>query len=367
MKGKAEFGSWEGITLLVNIIFVQAILYFPKETVAIGGSAGWMIPIGITLITLIYFAVIAGLYRNIGGMDLLDISEKSGGRVLKIIAGLLAVAFLIFSEVFSLGNYTTTLKAVSLDKSPFLYISALFLLGMIASAYYGIEIIARINAFIVPAVIVGFILITIGVIPEFNTDNLFPVFGEGIDSILRGSTFSLSVFSPILLLFFMVPFFKLKYLGRIGYYSIVISGLLLFWSTLSYILTFPYDMALDKKIPVFQMARLIKFGNYIQRVESVFVLVFSLSAILYMGVLFAFSAHILAKTLNLVRPQPIVLPLAVIVYSLAFLSKRYDIENMNKDIINIVWLTGLALPLIILIIGSVKNVGSKREGGRAHD
>lgn len=367
MRNKTGFGSWEAVCLIVNMIFVQAILYFPKDAASIGGSAGWMIPVIITVIAFIYFAIASGFYGNTGSLDLLEISERSVGRVFKIIVGMLAAFFLILIEASLLGVFSHSLKVISLDKSPMSYVLALFLIGMVVAAYYGIEVVARISAFIVPACIAGFILITIGVIPDFNTDNLYPLFGNGVASIINGSTFSLCVFSPLMVIFFMVPFFRGRYINRVSYLSVAISGMLLLWSTLAFLLTFPYDMAVDKKIPVFQMARLIEIGNYVQRVESIFVLVFSLSSILYMGTLFAFITHIIAKALDLDRPQPIILPTAVIIYCLALIKKRFLLNLLGSEIINLMWLAGLLLPLIVLIIGSIKKIGSENEGGKMRE
>lgn len=367
MRSNDGFGSWEATCILINMVFVQAILYFPKEAADFSGSAGWMIPIGITIVAYIYFAIVTGFYRYSGSMDLLEISQRAAGRIMKIIVGLLTALLLIFLEASLLSKYAHSLKTISLDKSPLSYVLLFFLIGMVAAAYYGIEAVARISAFIVPVCIIGFLLITIGVIPEFNTDNLFPILGKGVDSIINGSTLSLRVFSPLLLVFFMIPFFKRRNLKRVGYLSITISGIVTLWSTLAFFLTFPYEMAVDKKIPVYQMARLIEFGNYIQRVESVFVLVFSLSSILYMGALFAFITYIIAKTLDLERYRPIILPTAVIIYCLTFIIKRFSLNLLVSQLTNILWILALLLPIIVLIIGSIKKAGSENEGGKDYE
>ncbi|MDF2989178.1 MAG: Spore germination protein, partial [Eubacterium sp.] len=79
MKNKITFGSWEAITVLINLIFVQILLSYPKDMANYGGSAGWMIPVISTIVILVYFSIMAALYKDIGSMDLLDISEKTGG------------------------------------------------------------------------------------------------------------------------------------------------------------------------------------------------------------------------------------------------------------------------------------------------
>lgn len=363
MKNKIEFGSWEATTLMINLVFAQVMLTFPKDMVQFGGSASWMIPIIITLITLGYFAVIVRLYKNIGSLDLLDISAEIGGRKFKVVVGLLITVFLILTVSIFLGGFSQTLKIISLDKSPLEYVEVLFLISMLAAAYYEIEVVARINAFLVPIVIIGFILITLGVLPEFKVNNLFPILGEGYESIAKGSILKISVFSSFLILFLMVPFFKKKYLKRVGYGTIIISGLLLLWSTLSFVLVFPYEMAVDKKIPIFQMARHIEFGNYVQRIESVFVLICSISALLFLCVIFTFIIYIFAKTLDLKQTRPVILPMAIIVFTLALILKRMNIELLSNSITNVIWLMGMVFPLLIIIMGAVKSAGTKDKGG----
>lgn len=359
MKNKIEFGSWEVTAVMINLVFSQVMLIFPRSMVKFGGSAGWIIPIIITLIAFGYFVFVVKLYKNIGSLDLLDISEGIGGKTGKVVVGLLITVYLVLTISVLLGSFSQTLKIISLDKSPLEFVEALFWISMIIAAYYGIEVVARINAFLVPIIIASFILITIGVLPAFKIDNLFPLFGEGYVSIVKGSIIKLSVYSSMLILFFMVPFFKKKYLKRVGYSFITISGLLLFWSTLSFTLIFPYERAVDKKIPIYQMARHIEFGEVIQRIESVFILICSLSALLFICVMFTFIIYIISKTLDLKRSKPMILPIAIIVYSLALLSKRMNIELIGSSVLDLIWLTGLVLPLIIIMLGSTKKVGLK--------
>ena len=364
MKTKITFGSREGITVLVNLIFVQVLLSYPRDMALYSGSAGWMIPVLSTVIILIYFSVVAAFYKNMGSLDLLDISEKAGGRVLKIIVGFLAAAYLFSQLTTALGGFSKMLKIISLDKSPLSFVEILFIAGIIFSAFFGIEAVVRINAFLLPVVIVGFLLITIGVIPQLEVNNLFPILGEGYMSVAKGSLYKLSTFSSLIILFFMVPFIKKKYLKRVGYMSILVSGLLLLWSTLSFLLLYPYQVAVDSKIPVFQMAKHIEVGNMFQRIESIFVLISSISALLYLGVIFTFLILIIKKTLNLRKSKPLILPMAVICLTVSDQLQGMNIDFINSKAANLIWLFGLVLPLIIVIIGAGRKVGRKLvEGG----
>jgi hypothetical protein len=52
-----------------------------------------------------------------------------------------------------------------------------------------------------------------------------------------------------------------------------------------------------------------------------------------------------------------ILPMAVIVFSLALLSNRMNIELLGNNMLTLIWLIGMALPLLIIIMGAIKKVG----------
>ena len=54
--------------------------------------------------------------------------------------------------------------------------------------------------------------------------------------------------------------------------------------------------------------------------------------------------------------------MAIIVFSLSVLLKRMNIELVGNNMITLIWLTGMALPLIIIIIGAAKKVGVRGKG-----
>lgn len=364
MNNKIEFGSWEATSLMVNFVFAHIMLVFPRDMVKYGGSACWIIPIIITLIAVAYFAITVKLYKNIGNMDLLDISAGIGGRAFKIIIGLLVAVMLILSISIFLGSFSITLKLISLNKSALVFVEFLFFVGMTLAAYFGVETIARISAFLIPAIIVGFILITIGAIPDFRINNIFPILGNGIASISNGSILKLNVFSSFIILFMMVPFFKKTNLKKVGFSFVIISGLLLLWSTFSFILVFPYELAREKKIPIFQLARHIEFENYVQRIESISVLISSICAFIFLGALFNFIIFIFAKSLDLKHSKPIILPMAIIIFSLSVFSNRLNFDFLDSNLVNYLRLSGMVMPLILAIIGAIKKVGVENGGGK---
>ena len=72
----------------------------------------------------------------------------------------------------------------------------------------------------------------------------------------------------------------------------------------------------------------------------------------------------LEKSLDLKQTKPIILPLAIIVFSLAYLSKMLNFDFLGNSFVNVTWLCGMIIPVILIIIGSVKKVGLKGKGDK---
>ena len=360
MKNNIAFGTWEATTILINLLFVQAVLTFPREMVLKGGTTGWVIPIITTALGIVYFSIVAYFYRKIGSKDLLDISRMLGGKTIEIIVGVFLSAVLVIISSLVLNGFAHIIKGSSLNNSPVMYIFIFFLIGMVCCCYAGIEANARISAILVPILIFSFIVITIGLISRYDINNLFPVLGNGVQPILVESLSKISIFSPvIIILLFMVPYFSSKYIKRVSFLTVGISGVILIWSVLSFILTFPYEAAITKKMPLFQMARLFEFGNFISRIESVYVLITSIAGLMYLGTTFTFAVNIFAKALGLKHKKAIIPAFALITVSLALFPISVNASINDSIYFNVIFYACIFLPLILFVLVNLKSFGKK--------
>ena len=66
------------------------------------------------------------MYKKFAGKDFLDISEYIGGKVLKIIVGLLIISYLFFEAFISLSEFTINVQNTLFHETPKEYIAILF-------------------------------------------------------------------------------------------------------------------------------------------------------------------------------------------------------------------------------------------------
>ena len=362
MESKITFGRWEMTALIINAISVQAFLNYPRGMVETAGTAGWMIPVYTTGLTALIFFVITRLYKGFEGKDILDIAQAAGGGFGRIITGLLLLVQIGFIVAIILREFGEDMKVIALTNSPISFVLFFFLGGMILAAYTGLESITRLMAIAVPLILFGLLIILFGASPNYDLSNLAPILGNGLPSIAGGIT-KVSAFSSLIALFILAPYIKThKNFTRSGYWAILLSGIILLLSTVAYEAAFPYPAALESFIPIYSLARLINFGRFFQRVESVFVLVWAMSALLYLSVGFFLLLHILRKTFRLEYYKPLILPLAVILFTVSLLPPNLmdAVVLETKVFRNVAWVIPFGFTILLLLIARIRK-GRKRK------
>jgi spore germination protein (amino acid permease) len=365
MKSKIIFGRWEAIAFILNLLITQVILGFPRSMVETGKTAGWMIPIYATGIILICFAVISRLYSPFEGKDILEIAEETGGDILRIVIGLLFLIYLVFIISVVLREFAEDMKVVALPASPISFVTMFFLVGMIVGAYAGLEALVRCNSYIVPIIIGGLLVIIIGCVPFFNAYNLMPVLGSGIPNIFGRGFLKISMFSALSILFFIAPYIKTKKNFRsVGYISIAIAGFLFTLTTAAYLLVYPFPVALERFLPVYNLARLINFGRFFQRIESIFVLIWAASALLYLSGGFFLILHVFRKTFKLDYYKPLIIPMSILIFTISLLPPNLlsAVELEQRYFRNYIWILTFVIPIILLLFAGWIKKSRKKEG-----
>lgn len=364
MRNRITFGRWETVALLVNLICTNIFLSFTRMMAEDAGSAGWIMTIFVSLAAFFIYFLLMRLFKKFDGKDILEIAEIAGGKLLKIIAGLVISATLFYSTVVFIREFSEDMKVISLPASPLSYVMAFFIIGMAAGCFLGMEAIVRLNAILIPVIAAGYILILIGAIPDMKITNLFPILGTGAKDIIVKGVLRISVFAEILLLFLLPPFLGgYKNVSSSGYIALSFSSVFLTAGSLVYILTFAYPGNLELFLPIYHMARLINLGRFFQRIESLFVLIWAMSALLYLTSLLYFSIYTAAKTAGLKYLDPLILPFAVTVFSAAFIPPNMVV--VIKAETNFIYKSeGIALFGFFAVILALANLRKRpKEGG----
>ncbi|MCX7923321.1 MAG: spore germination protein [Clostridia bacterium] len=363
-ENKIKFGKWEASALIITLIITQLILGFPRLMVETAGTAGWIVVLYVTILALLAFFIIEKLYSSFKGKDLLDISERIGGSILRILVGIIFLAYFIFIISIVLRSFAENMKVITLQQSPISYVTMFFIIGMIAGAYAGIEALVRFCAIVMPIILAGLLLIFIAVSPHFNFENIFPILGTGPIDIFGKGFLRVSVFSAISLLFFITPFIKThKSFRTVGYVSIGVSAAFFFVGTFAYLLVYPFPIGVEGFLPVYQLSRLVEYGRFFQRIESVFVLIWAASALIYLSSVFYFIVYVFKKTFKLEYYKPLILPFAILIFNISLIPPNLvtAVELESKYIRTYVWIISFVIPIVILVTAKYFKRGTNKE------
>ena len=364
MENRIRFGKWEAVTLLINLICTKIFLYFARMTVEDAGTAGWVLTIYVSLLSVLFYFILIRFMGKFEGKDLIDIAGIAGGKIVRMITGLIVTITLFYLSATVLREFAEDMKTVSLPTSPISYIMLIFLIGVVAGSFLGIEAIMRYHAIIVPIIAVGFLIILLGVVPKMELTNVLPILGNGVYDIFGKGFFKVSAFGELLILFLLPPFMDShKNVRTAGYAAIGFSSFFLITGSLAYILTFPYPSNLESFLPIYQMSRLINLGRFFERIEAVFVFIWAMAAFVYLTAIFYFMVYTFARTAGLKYMRPLILPFGVMVFSAAFIPQNLmTVVSMNTQFFSkIAWLVTFVFTAAILITASLRKHSEKEE------
>ena len=128
---------------------------------------------------------------------------------------------------------------------------------------------------------------------------------------------------------------------------------------------FVFFQDVDEIMPLYSAAAYIEFGTFFQRLDSLFLLLWTLSFACYLSIVTKFSIYIFKKVTNIKEFKPIVYPLSFIMIAISLIPKNYAESRFYETQIYPYIMIGLVffLSFIILLLAyfKKKKVGVSNE------
>lgn len=363
MHRKIVFGKWEATWLVANMITTKILLNFGRALEETAGSAAWILSIYLFILASIGLFFILKLFKRFPGKDIIDISSEIGGLPLRVITGILVLSTLMFLNFIYLREFSEQMKVVALTVSPLSYVMLFFTVGITAACFLGIEALSRLYAVGLPILAISFVIVGLMSIKYWDFSNALPILGLGLDKILVSGFLNISSYMELIFLFLLPPFLiSFKEFKTAGYRALIISGAALTIFSLSFVLTFPYPAAIESFLPVYQVTRLLDYGRFIQRIEPLFLLFWSSTALFFVSTSVYFTVYTFSKVFNLPYMRPLILPFVLISFNIAFLSKSLNetVYTYVSFFYHSIWVVTFIFPILLLITALVFKKGGKQ-------
>lgn len=256
--------------------------------------------------------LIIGAIANMqAGLDFVQYVQTVFGKWLGKLLILIFLAWLFHSITLVINQVTNFTQISLLPNTPLLTIQLFFLAPSIYAVYLGLEAVARSGQFLFFISIGVFILLFMLIIPDFNSQNLLPLFDEGISKVLRSGVTPLAWAGQIMFVLFLVPFVKSQ--KKIAVYAaltIALIGLAGIGNEMMYTAVFgPLRQHLIN--PFYALIRYVQPTAFVERYDILFVAVNLVGNFIKLSVFIYVFVLALAQVLGLKSYRPLLIPAAI--------------------------------------------------------
>lgn len=286
--------------------------------------------------------------------DFFEISEYVGGKTLRNITYFLVALYLTTSVVLVLSEFNENIRNILFKNAPSEYINLLFIIGMFVGLLCGFKGIFRTSVIIAPIILLSLFYMFFSLFENIDITNYTPVFGDDAHDFFIKGIFRIEIFEGMFLILLLGGHITNIKKATIGSFILVSFIVLLISSLLFGIIAYPTST--ENYFPFFELSRLISFGRFVQRVESLYTLIWLLAVYLYITLDTSFIVQIFSKAFNLKYYKRIIPLFCVIIFGITVLLKSYiTVLSIRRFFINFVFpFLAYFYSLIIIIIANMK-------------
>ncbi len=357
MTSLQKISKLEAHALIVIITINQLILNLPSSIISNTGSSAWINAILISAIAILFCFLICKLFKRFPSQDIVDVSEYVGGKTLKTIIGILYILFFLLISGLFLRYLSNSVKQIYFEKSPIVFLLLLFLIPVSFSAKLGIKPVSRINVIISFVLTFSMIILFFSVYRYYVPQNFFPILGYGAKETFLIGLNNIYAFICFAYIYFIIPILKNSgEFKKVAISSIIVSAIHLFFSIISLLMIFPFISFSDEMLSIYLVTRLIEFGNFFQRVDAIFILIWILSFLSFLSITVSFINKILKKLALLKNHRQMTYSICFIIFSIALsFTNIASIKYIQNVVLKyVVIFLVFIISIIILIFANLK-------------
>ena len=329
-----RIGKPEAIALILTIMVNHAILNISKAILSSSQSSALLNTIYISIVALILSYIIYFLLNKFPTFDILDISNFLGGKVLKLIVGILFFTYFIFFSATLLKDFVYALQIIYYPNTNTFFIIIIFLIATVFVCNLKYDAIYRSNLLTIPFVIISMLILLLGNIGDFTFKNIFPILGNGINETFLYGLSNLFAFQGLLYILFLPPNLKdVTEFKKITFISILLSALYLIVSVAIIFLLFDIEVSNTLLMPLYSAARYIEFGSFFQRLDSVFILTWIISFVSYLSITINICCNILRKVTPIKSSKLFTILISIMMLVVTFFSPTQAVSTFFTEVV----------------------------------
>jgi spore germination protein KB len=340
-------------------IHATVILFVPAITTETAGHDAWLATFLGSMFGLITLFFIVWLGKKHPGLTLFQLCDTILGKYIGKLAGLAYVWIFLHLMAITTRQFGDFMTTSFMPNTPLSVFNFSMLLLCAWSVLAGLEVIARMNEFIILLVVSFLLFILILSLPNWDLGNLLPFFSNGPLPILQAAIVPASWHGEIVWLAVILPFITRP--GRTflaGSAAIVGSALLLTLGVIGVLAVFGPELVSSFRFPLHLFTRTISIGTLLARFEPVVMTTWVAGVFIKISIFYYCASLGMAQILKLKEYRPVVMPLGIIAATLSinlfpdvtalagFLADTWPIYSISVFF--------LGLPLLLLAVTFIR-------------
>jgi spore germination protein KB len=321
MPEKGIINTRQFVWLLFMIITIFAVMQMPGMLIMQSGRDAWLAVLTAWLLDVMLAIVYAYMGIRFSGENFVQYSITILGKYLGRMVGIIFPLFFLLTCTIVLRGLSQLVNTVFLPLTPFNVILVCSFLVSALIGRKGLEVIARMTEVLGPLFLLSMITLGFLVLPSVHIARMKPQFDDGVAPFLVGAPLLLTSFGICIMMAMYIPLCNRPENGFLAKFSAVsIGALVVGLATALSVCIFGIEDAQQMTSPGLQLAKMINFTNYLERVEMVWLLILVGSAIVASStMLWAFGVGI-AQIVGLKTYQPLIYPSALLAMVLCIIS-----------------------------------------------
>lgn len=352
-----KLGNFEAICLIVVLFINHIVLNLPQMILNSSGTASILNCIYVFALVLILGILILKLLKNFAGLDIIDISEYLGGKVLKILIGTLCIFYLILETAFLTRMFSKNLFLVYFNNYPLTFIIYLFLFVAVIANIMGKKSIIKTNTIIVPIALISLLFTFIFVIDLLRIERSLPLFANGASSIFLSGASNIFAFNGLFFLYFISPMLNKKVdAAKITFTSILICGIFLVLSIATLVFAFSDIYDINRISPMYFIIVNSRLTAFLERPEVLFIFIWTIALMSFISIAVMFCLNIFKKLTNMKEAKSLSVAVCCIIFIVSLLINNVfaleTIANAFYKYGSLIMVFGI--PILILIAANIK-------------
>ncbi|SEO39663.1 spore germination protein (amino acid permease) [Amphibacillus marinus] len=357
MNVNKKLSSFEMFSMTLILIGMKLSDTTPSLFAQKSQNALWYIPFLAFLIVLPSFFVIMYLLEKVQAKHLVNLFELLLGKLLG--KGLAFFIFLLSFLMISLDsrNYVEQIKTLYFERSSSLIIFVLFCVVCVFGAIRGIEVIGYTSKVLIPFLTASLVLVIFLVYEHMIWERIYPIFGSGLQFVLKESLFKGSIFADFILLTMAYSSFKkpsdFKIGGLIALFIAVLEITFLF---LIYATVFDYNSIEKVSFPFHEITQYVQLGDFFTNIETFFMVFWLLATFLRFILLLYLQTWLFGAIFNIDEFELLVLPLGFLSMVIGLIPDNSVVTELvyRNQLLDLLTPVLIVLPFLLLAIYTLR-------------